>query len=282
MNSRTFRINIDPKKVGIPFGTKPHPSKEIVSVMLSHGTYFYMSKDYKIPAKFKDRVAFGKHIQSYIITLINKEVRQLMKYWIQNVENYFNRRAYGRYFGNPNTGANRRTNIRSFIITPTQMKLKGNQPYPQIGKRPFKNTGQLKNSLRIMNVSIWGAELYVTSVYAPTNNADYVNFLIHGTRTVRGTPYIPELDKRIHAHGRWIGITHRYWERWQKMFEQRIHGAESRLNAQISQYIKAMGAVEGMYHLLQQPTLSPVQRPTLMKESKRITTTYIRAGRKLI
>jgi len=280
MNSRTFRITVNLNKVNIPFGTSPHPSKDITSVMLAHGTYFYMGKGTKLPPNTKDSVTYGKMIYAHILILLNKEVKILQKFWINNINNYFNRRAYGRYFGNPNTGANRKSSIKPFIITTTQMKSKNNQPYPQVGRRSFQNTGQLQNALKVMYVSIWGAELYVSSVYAPTNRADYVNFLIHGTRVVKGTPYIPELDKRLRVNGRWVGITPKYWQRWQAIFEQQIKRSETRLAIQIQQYIKQMGLSQKAYAALQQPNLTPQQRQVVIKKQKQITN-QLRAGRKI-
>jgi hypothetical protein len=213
----------------------------------------YISKNYPLArGREQDQTKFAKVIYDYILKLISREADRLIEYWRRNVNKYFNRRAYGRYFGSPNTGANISKNIKPFIITSTQMKSKANKPstHPTPGKS-FANTNQLASALKVMNVSVWEAQLYVGRVYAPTNGVDYVQYLINGTSVVQGTPYIPELDKRIHVEdGKWAGITSQYWGRWQKIFEDEIRRSETRLNIEIEEYVKKMKFAEGIYHLL--------------------------------
>jgi len=190
--------------------------------MVSKNVYFYSSAKYRVPASYKSEAILVGLMSQHILGLIQKEAQRLMKFWYNNVNMYFNRRAYGMgHAGGP-------------------MRVKR----PQLGKvknnyiaNSRQHTGQLRRSLTLRTINIYGAQLYARSVHAKTDNRDYIEILMHGAKG--GGAYNPALDHRVN-HGRWGGIPSTYWMSWQHRFMREIRNSETRIQIQIEAYVEKM------------------------------------------
>jgi len=218
--TRDFTLNVNP----LIFHAAPSPDKTIISYQVGRNVYFYMSKSYKLAETKEAHQKIVNMMSAHIIQLVNKEAQRLLKYWYDNVNLYFNRRAYGvRY----NRGRYRaRGPQRGKVSTPYIANSR-------------QHTGQLRRSLTIRSISVYGAELYARRVHAKTNNADYIEILMNGAMAHQGA-YTPILDLRV-KRGVWRGISPQYWRNWQVAFQKQIHLAEARVNADIEKYVTKMG-----------------------------------------
>lgn len=218
--TRQFYLNVNP----IVFHAIQSNDRNIASHEVSKGVYFYMSKSYRLE---ESKVTVGKiasTMAAHIQRLVQKEAMKLVKFWQSSVNLYFNRRAYGiRYKRGPRRIKNR------------QQLGKVSTPYIANSRQ---HTGQLRNSLIISKVNIYGAELYAKRVHAKTNNADYIEILMHGARA-GPRAYNPSLDLRVKG-GTWRGITPKYWMNWQTRFTKELRNAEKRLSNDIEQYVEKM------------------------------------------
>lgn len=158
----------------------------------------------------------------YITKLVEKEAQRLMKFWYDNVNMYFNRRAYG---VSHHAGAYRNKRRQQLGRVKTAYIANSRQ-----------HTGQLRKAITLRKVNIYGAELYVRHVYAKTNNVDYVDILMRGASRKRGA-YIPSFDLRI-KRGIWGGIPSVYWLAWQTRFQKEIKNSEMKLQRQIESFIE--------------------------------------------
>jgi len=226
-NTRIFNLVVNPSI----FHSKPSTNKGINSLQISKGTYFYMSKNYRIDNARQAQINVANKMARDIQALILVEVKYLQKFWYNTVNKYFNRRvaAYSAWINGSWVGYNR---------------LKHRKPHPS--NKPSskynttrQHTGQLRRSLKQGSVTPFGAMLYVARVYAKTNNRDYVEILIRGAKA-GPRAYVPKLDFRV-KHGKWKGIPKTRWAAWQRVFVLEIRKAEQRLNKKIDAYILNMG-----------------------------------------
>ena len=183
------------------------------------------------------QIEYMRNFNKYINDIITSEARRLQQFWNQNVNKYFNRRAFGMFYYN--VGNTHRLNIHKKFNRKGQF-LRYKQQY---GRR--EHTGQLKRALIIKNQSLEGCELYVRPCYAKSGTPiDYVNVLVQGARP-GPNPYIPSLDKRINIPGKyWNGISRNYWATWQSAFEKQVRDANTRMNLRIEQYLLDKGHME--------------------------------------
>lgn len=218
--TRDFTLNVNP----LVFHSKPSSDAGVNSYQVGRNVYFYMSKSYKLAESRDAHQKIVNMMSAHIIQLVNKEAQRLLKYWYDNVNLYFNRRAYGaRYFHGTYRG---RTKQRGRVKTDYIANSR-------------QHTGQLRRSLTIRSVTVYGADLYARRVHAKTNNADYIEILMHGASAHRGM-YVPQFDLRV-KRGIWGGITPQYWRNWQTAFQKQVHLAEARVNADIEKYVTKMG-----------------------------------------
>lgn len=217
--TRDFTLNVNP----LVFHAKPSSDPNIKSYQVGRNVYFYMSKSYKLAEAQQTHEKIVTMMAGHIIKLVNKEAQRLLKYWYDNVNLYFNRRATGARYS------------RGRYRSKGPQRGKVSTPYIANSRQ---HTGQLRRSLTIRSVTVYGADLYARRVHAKTNNADYIEILMHGAMARRGA-YVPSLDLRV-KRGVWRGISSQYWRNWQVAFQKQVHLAEARINADIEKYVAKM------------------------------------------
>lgn len=217
--TRQFYLSVNP----IVFYNSPSNDKSVNSVMIDRGIYFYMSKSYRLESSRTTAVNIAGIMATHITQLVQKEAQRLIKFWYDTVNMYFNRRAYG-------LGGR---------VTPYKPRMK------QLGKvrtnyiaNSRQHTGQLRRSLIVSNINMFGATLYAKHVHAKTNNVDYIDILMHGAPS-GPRAYNPSLDLRVKS-GRWRGIPSAYWMIWQMRFQKEVINAERRLSLDIEKYVEQM------------------------------------------
>lgn len=220
--TREFTLNIDP----IVFRSKPSKANDIRSIQVSNNVYFYTSSKYRVPSSYQTEAKVVGVMYQHILNLIHKEVQRLMTFWYDNANLYFNRRAYGRWHA---SGPMR---VRSKQLGRVNTRYIANSR---------QHTGQLRRSITLRSVNMYGAQLYARRVHAKTDNRDYIDILMHGAGPHPGA-YNPSLDLRV-KHGTWKGIPNTYWMNWQHRFMREIRKSEARLEAQIEAYVEKMNVL---------------------------------------
>lgn len=215
-NRREFFLNVNP----IVFHAIESKESTVNSLEISPGIFFYMSKNYRLQSSKDTAGKIAATMAKYILKLVMKEAQRLISFWYNNVNMYFNRRSHG---------------LRKPVKPKTPQRGKVKTPYIA---NTQQHTGQLRRSLIVSKINIFGAELYAKRVHAKTNNVDYIAILMRGAS---GGPraYIPHLDLRIKG-GRWGGIPSTYWRAWQTRFDKEVMAAETRLNNDIIKYVEKM------------------------------------------
>ena len=220
VNTRQFFINIKP----LILHNTPSTNKSLNSLEVNPNVYFYYSKNFRIPQTRQAQIDFGKTINQQIINIIKTEAIQLQRFWYNNVNTYFNRRAskYNKWMSTWKSGKAPRvaTKPKSLYNTSRQ------------------HTGQLRRALKIGTISPYMCELYVAPCIAKTDKTDYINYLVKGAPPHSGA-YSPNLDLRIKS-GTWHGIPQTYWAVWQSVFQEQILKAEQRINLKIEKLITQM------------------------------------------
>jgi len=227
-NKRSFTLSVDPSIIPITREKK----KGYNAIQLNNGMYFNTRA--QLTGSQIVQLTYLQNIEKFIKDQINVESRKLQQFWYQNVNKYFNRRAYGMFYYRGN---------RSGLLGSTRRfrgKYSNRQQY-----RRREHTGQLKRALTIRSKNLYGCELYVRPCYAKSGKpVDYVNILINGAGP-KPKPYIPRLDKRINIPGKmWRGISRSYWAIWQSVFEKQVNQANIRLNTKIENYLIANKILE--------------------------------------
>lgn len=217
--TRQFFLSVNP----IIFHPTESKDKNVISHQVGNGIYFYMSKSYRLDSTKTTVQKLSSTMASHITQLIQKESQQLIKFWYNNVNHYFNRRAYGVQ--------------HSGKFDPKKMRARGKVRTPYIANSR-QHTGQLRRSLTINKINIYGAELYAKRVHAKTDNRDYIDILMGGAQP-GPRAYNPFLDLRVKT-GEWKGIPSSYWAAWQSRFLEEVKRAEQRLNRQIENYVEKM------------------------------------------
>ena len=103
-----------------------------------------MSKSYRLDSTKTTAQKLASTMASHITQLIQKESQLLIKFWYNNVNHYFNRRAYGV------------NHIGKF--DPKKMRPRGKVRTHYIANSR-QHTGQLRRSLTINEINIYGAEI---------------------------------------------------------------------------------------------------------------------------
>jgi len=217
-NTREFVLNVDP----IVFRSKPSKSNDMRSIQVARNVYFYTNKNYRVPASYQNEAKIVGIMYTHIMGLIIKEAQRLMSFWYDNINSYFNRRAHGWHAGGPySPKLPQRGKVNTIYIANSR-----------------QHTGQLRRSITLRSVNIYGAQLYARPVHAKTDNRDYIDILMRGAS---GGPraYSPRLDLRLKG-GIWKGIPSSYWQNWQFRFMREIRRSEARLNTQIEAYVTKM------------------------------------------
>lgn len=216
-NTRQFFINVKP----LILHNTPSTNKSLNSLEVNPNVYFYYSKNFRIPQTRQAQIDFGKTINQQIINIIRTEAIQLQRFWYNNVNSYFNRRAskYNKWMSSWKSGKAPRIELKPKSLYNTSRQ----------------HTGQLRRALKIGTVSPYMCELYVSPCIAKTDKTDYVNYLVKGSPPHSGA-YSPNLDLRIKS-GTWRGIPQTYWAVWQSVFQEQILKAEQKINLKIEKLI---------------------------------------------
>ena len=226
-STRTFILTVNEGILPISRQKKPGFN----AIQRRDGTYFNTKA--RIVGSQMVQMEYMTNFDKFINDAITTEARHLQQFWYNNVNKYFNRRAFGMYYYHSNTAL--LFSIRRFRGKYSNRK--------QFKRR--EHTGQLKRALTIRNKNTYGCELYVRPCYAKTGvPVDYVNILMNGARP-QPKPYIPTLDRRVSIKGKyWGGISRSYWATWQSVFEKQVRAANTRLNHKIEQYVVSQGIME--------------------------------------
>lgn len=220
-STRTFYLSVNPWITPIT----RQKIKGYNGLQLNDGSWFNISA--RIPGSQIVQIEYLRNYEKFVNDLLIGEARRLQQFWYQNVNKYFNRRAFGMYYYRGGRGG--------FLGASRRFRKKYTNR-SQYRKR--EHTGQLKRALIVKSKSNSMVELYVRPCYAKTGRpVDYVNILIRGA-TPKTNPYIPVLDKRVNKPGSyWHGISPAYWAMWQAVFEKQITNANNRINNRIREYI---------------------------------------------
>ena len=212
---------------------KPSSDKNINSIEVGKGIYFYSSKSYRLPQTKQAQIDFGHVMAKNIQGIMLVEAQRLQKFWFDRVNTYFNRRAthYNNWIKGSWVGFNRSKSLKPHP---------SNKPSAMY-KTTRQHTGQLRRALKIGTVTPFAIELYVAPCRAKTNGMDYVTVLVKGANA-GPRAYIPAFDLRV-KNGSWGGISQRYWSLWQAVFLAEIARSEKRINAKIEQAIEKMGVL---------------------------------------